>query len=549
MTDQIDRYELLRELGRGGMATVYHARDPRFSRDVAIKVLPREFLHDQTFRERFSREAQSLAALDHSAIVPVYDYGEHEGQPYLAMRFMSGGSLADRIRQGPLSLDEAAKVFERIAAALDAAHAKGIVHRDVKPANVLFDAYGEAYLSDFGIVKLTEATAQLTGSGIIGTPAYMAPEMSEPGGLSPLVDVYALGVALFQALTGNLPYEADTPVGLLMAHLNKPVPDIRPLRSDLPPGLQSLITRAMAKSPLDRYQSAGEMIADLKALAAGDFVPRPAPEPTPAARPTPCEGTYATAAAPPSMPSMPPRPGPMVAVPPMSPLTPAGQKKPFPWLWVGAGGGALIALLACVAVVILFSSGVLSFPGSRGASTGGQAEPPAGIATTIPEPAIPLPDSPTPYIPPKDAPPPTLPPATPIPAPTSTPTIPVPRAYNIIFCDRPCDQAGAVQKSVFPEGTREIWVQWDYSGMLPGLSYYREWTNAGRMWIHFDCVWQGPQSGRWNLSLYDRNNDLTSGTWVLTIVVEGRVAGSASVEIAGNNDIWRPGGVYPCPDW
>jgi serine/threonine-protein kinase len=203
------RYEIKAQLGQGGMATVYHAFDPRFERDVAIKVLPREFLHDATFISRFEREAKTIAALEHSSIVPVHDYGEHEGQPYLVMRYMPGGSLADRIQPGPLSLEDVAAIFGRVASALDAAHAKGIVHRDVKPSNILFDAYNEAFLSDFGIVKLTEATAQLTGAGFIGTPAYMAPEMARPGGVTPLIDTYALGVTLFQALTGKLPFEAD----------------------------------------------------------------------------------------------------------------------------------------------------------------------------------------------------------------------------------------------------------------------------------------------------------------------------------------------------
>ena len=165
------------------MATVYRAHDPHFKRDVAIKVPPREFLHDPTFHARFECEAQTITSLEHAAIVPVYDAGEDKGQPYLVMRFMSGGSLADRLNQGYLSLAEAARVTARISSVLDRAHRQGIIHRDLKPSNILFDQEGEAYLSDFGIAKLAEATAQLTGSGIVGTPAYMAPEMASPGGL------------------------------------------------------------------------------------------------------------------------------------------------------------------------------------------------------------------------------------------------------------------------------------------------------------------------------------------------------------------------------
>jgi len=253
------RYEIRREIGRGGMATVYHAYDPRFKRDVALKVLPREFVHDPTFRARFEREAQTIAALEHSAIVPVYDFGEEAGQPYLVMRYMAGGSLADRIRQEYLPLDDVFTIIERIASALDSAHRREVIHRDVKPANILFDQEGDAFLTDFGIVKLTETAAKLTGSGIVGTPAYVAPEMSKPGGVSPLIDVYALGVTLFQMLTCRLPYEADTPIGMLMAHAIEPIPNVREVRPDLPeaipssaplPKTRSIATRLLASAPL-----------------------------------------------------------------------------------------------------------------------------------------------------------------------------------------------------------------------------------------------------------------------------------------------------------
>src|SRR5574341_1685634 len=178
----IGRYQIRAELGRGGMATVYHALDPRFEREVAIKVLPREFLHDPRFRARFEREARAIAALQHPAIVPVHDFGEQDGQPYLVMRYMPGGSLADRIQRGPLSLSEAARILSHLAPALDAAHRRGLIHRDLKPGNILFDEYDNPYLSDFGIVKIVEESAHLTGTGgLVGTPAYMSPEQAGGG--------------------------------------------------------------------------------------------------------------------------------------------------------------------------------------------------------------------------------------------------------------------------------------------------------------------------------------------------------------------------------
>lgn len=266
------RYEIKAELGRGGMATVYHAYDPRFERDVAVKVMPREFLHDPTFRARFEREAKTIAALEHAAIVPVHDFGEEEGQPYLVMRYMSGGSLATRLRLGPISLEEAAAILLRIGSALDRAHESNIIHRDIKPSNILFDRYSDAFLSDFGIVKLTEATIQLTGSGIVGTPAYMAPEMATPEGLSHLIDVYALGVTLYQMLAGRLPYEAPTPMGIMMAHVTQPIPNVCEVRPDLPVAVQTVVEGALAKDPLDRYQSTGEMAAELRAAQSGQLV-------------------------------------------------------------------------------------------------------------------------------------------------------------------------------------------------------------------------------------------------------------------------------------
>ncbi len=307
---KISRYEVIAELGRGGMATVYHAHDPQFGREVAIKVLPREFLHDRTFRERFRREAQTIAALEHSAIVPVYDFDEHEGQPFFVMRYMPGGSLADKIREGPLSLEEASMILSRIGDALDRAHGEGIIHRDIKPANILFNRYGEPGISDFGIVKLTEATAQLTGSGIVGTPTYMAPEMTEAGSLTSLIDVYALGVTLYQMLTGQVPYDAPTPMGILMSHMGKPVPDARELRPDLSDAAQAVIERAMAKDPMERYQSAGELAAALAAVVAGEAAEVAPPPQVEVARPeesdalteaiaAPEKGTYATVPAPP----------------------------------------------------------------------------------------------------------------------------------------------------------------------------------------------------------------------------------------------------------
>ncbi len=260
-SQKIGRYEIKSQLGRGGMAMVYLAFDPRFKRDVAIKVLPREFLNDPSFRSRFDREAQIIASLEHAAIVPVYDFGEDEeaGQPYIVMRYMPGGSLAERLNRSPLSLDDASRILERLASALDEAHAHGIIHRDLKPANILFDRHGDPCVSDFGIAKIAEATTQFTGTGIVGTPAYISPEQARgERNLDGRSDVYALGCMLFQMLTGRPPYEGDA-VTLLYQHVHEPPPNILEARSDLPESCKAVIERAMAKNRDERYPTAGEL--------------------------------------------------------------------------------------------------------------------------------------------------------------------------------------------------------------------------------------------------------------------------------------------------
>jgi len=268
MTDHIGRYEYRDDIGEGGMAVVLRARDPHFQRDVAIKILPIDASEANT-EKRFLREARAVASLEHPAIVPLYDYGEYEGRPYIVMRYMSGGSLHERLRgEGPVSLTQAAAIVERIGSALDATHAHNIIHRDLKPANILFDRYDNAYLSDFGIVRLAEQSVRLTQGGVLGTPQYMAPEMVKSDGVSKLADIYALTVTLFEMLTGVRPYDGKRPIEIVRAHINAPIPDVRIVRSDIPDAVQQVIEKGMAKKREDRYQAAGELAEDFQAAIA-----------------------------------------------------------------------------------------------------------------------------------------------------------------------------------------------------------------------------------------------------------------------------------------
>lgn len=264
----IGRYEIEQELARGGMGVVYLARDPLMKRQVAIKLLKGSLTDDPDVRDRFKKEAEAVAALEHPAIVPIYDFGEHHDQLYFVMRYLAGGTLAELIGDGALSLRELLPVLERMAEALDGAHATGLVHRDVKPANILFDKEANAYLSDFGVAKVNEPGVDATGTLLIGTPRYMSPEQAQGLPVDARSDVYSLGVVAYHALAGEPPFMGNTPMALAFAHVTKPVPPISE-RVELPKVSNDIFSRVMSKTPEERYESAGDFIRDMRDLAAG----------------------------------------------------------------------------------------------------------------------------------------------------------------------------------------------------------------------------------------------------------------------------------------
>jgi len=285
-TQKIGRYEVVRELGHGGMATVYLAHDPAFERQVALKVISHQFADDPgqltQFRARFQREAKVIAALEHSCIVPVYDYGEdaEAGQPFIVMRYMTGGTLADRITGRPMPLADVVPIIQRLAGALQAAHQKNILHRDVKPGNVLFDSEGQAHLSDFGTAKQIQGGALSTSTvgTVTGTFAYMSPEQAQGGKvLDGRSDIYSLGVVLYEMLTGLRPYQADTPVEMAFKHVLDPIPPLNAAQLGLPVEYDAILTRTLAKRPEDRYPTVG---AFAEAVSGAATMPIRAASPT-----------------------------------------------------------------------------------------------------------------------------------------------------------------------------------------------------------------------------------------------------------------------------
>jgi predicted Ser/Thr protein kinase len=263
-----DRYSLTERLAIGGMGSVYLAQDERLGRRVAIKLLKDELAGDPRFVERFRREARAVASLSHPNMVAVYDYGEDENHHYIVMEYAEGRDLAQVLREeGPFSPDRAVHIGSQICAALGHAHAAGVIHRDVKPANIILSEHDRARVTDFGIARAAgDSTLTATGS-FLGTAHYLSPEQASSNPIGPASDIYSLGIVLYEMLTGAVPFTGDTPIAVAMRHVSDPVPPPSELNPDVPPELDEVIATATAKDPEDRFASAEDMAAALQAAS------------------------------------------------------------------------------------------------------------------------------------------------------------------------------------------------------------------------------------------------------------------------------------------
>jgi serine/threonine protein kinase len=258
------RYKVLDELGRGGMGVVYKAKDMRLDRTVALKFLPPELTGDEEARRRFIQEAKAAAALEHPNICTVYEVDEADGRNFISMSYIEGQSLKDKLKEGPMDVDEAEDIVLQVAEGLKEAHEKGIVHRDIKPANIMLTEKGQAKITDFGLAKLSWGTDLTKPATIIGTVAYMSPEQARGEEVDHRTDIWSLGAMLYEMLSGERPFQKSQEQALIYAILNdKPTP-LFLLRSDIPTHIEHVIEKALAKKAGERCQNIGELISDLR---------------------------------------------------------------------------------------------------------------------------------------------------------------------------------------------------------------------------------------------------------------------------------------------
>ena len=367
----VNGYEIVSQVGQGGMATVYLARQRSMNRNVALKFLPSVFMNDEAYLQRFEREVRIVSQLEHRNIVPVYDFGEFDGQPYIAMRYMPAGSVEELLAEAQIPLPRVFSIVEQVASALDYAHQKSILHRDLKPSNILLDDGGGAFITDFGIARiLGEGSGTITTQGVVGTPSYMSPEQARAEPLDGRSDVYSLGVMLFELVTGRRPFESDTPYSIAIMHVTMPPPSPRQFEPNISVALEKVIMRALRKTRDERYTSAGELAEalrlSLESIDPGvDVGATPETESTSERSPGQPVVVSATAPGPGPAPAQSPRASatsdtsPAANVPPRMQRAPGSRRRSM-WIGAAAGGALGCALLAGLLILGLSLFGVLS---------------------------------------------------------------------------------------------------------------------------------------------------------------------------------------------
>src|SRR5574341_767141 len=384
--ENVGPYRVVEQLGQGGMATVFKAYHTALERYVAIKVMHPAFKEDPNFLARFKREAQVVARLEHPNVVPIYDYAEHNGAPYLVMKFVEGETLKARLARGPLNLAEAVKIIDAVGAGLDYAHKQGILHRDIKPSNVMLAADGNIYLADFGLARIAQAgESTLSSDSLLGTPQYMSPEQAK--GVKELdagTDIHSLGVVIYELVVGRLPFSADTPFAITHDHIYTPLPMPHDVNPNVPEAIERVLLKALAKERPDRYPDVAAMVAAFKgAVASAGETPTALPHVVPVA-PSAVTPTAATVKG-----AAPEAAGTVVApaVPPAATPVPAAQKG-FQFQW----WHALIAFVVVGACLV----GLFALNRLRNRA---QREPTAVATAAVPTP-LPLAATPTQFIPP-----------------------------------------------------------------------------------------------------------------------------------------------------
>lgn len=560
---RLDHFRIDMLLGEGGMGSVYRAYDTNLARLVALKVMHPHLTRQPEFQQRFLQEAQAAARLSHPSIVDIYHFGRKRDLLYMAFEYVDGDSLGAYIghlyrHNQIIRLDETLDLLAQVADGLDYAHRQGVVHRDIKPDNILIKVEEHpvregkkmlrAMVTDFGLAKLREGGVQTVTGTLMGTLAFMSPEQCAGEELDGRSDIYSLGIVLYQLATGRLPFIIKSPTDAILKHMQEEPPRPSDLRPGLPPEVERVIIRSLAKKPAGRFRTAGQMAAALRG-AAENTTEEVAPfenaetvvsiatvvRPVSELRPTIAEPETGKIEAPKPVyepPTLPPKPPVPVRFPNdvQPPVQPEKKRR-------GLSSAVLFGGAAFLCVVLLAIGAIFLYPSLLGESTPTIPPPPVSAeqetaaATSSPEET----ESPTPENT-----------ATETPEATETPTVtttPGPVVSDLFFCLEPCLADGSNAVAIAPQGITQIYVRWTYENFPVGADYVRRWSNNGEEWVRYQCLWPGPTSGVDEVPLTEPAG-LRSGVWEISIFLDDEIVVQEQLTISGGWTFWSPAGVF-----